>query len=79
MSAPFWFLLGFWVGGCAGFFLFACLQVARDAARMSVARDAARMSDVQWSALNHNGRQIKEMDGKRPGRRELFYADEAGC
>ena len=25
-----WFLLGFWVGGSAGFLLFACVQASRD-------------------------------------------------
>jgi hypothetical protein len=26
-----WFLLGFWIGGSAGFLLFACVQASRDA------------------------------------------------
>jgi len=26
-----WFLVGFWVGGSAGFLLFACVQASRDA------------------------------------------------
>lgn len=45
MSPALWMLLGFWLGGCAGFFLFACLQVARDSARDST-------STRQWSALD---------------------------
>jgi hypothetical protein len=28
----FWVLMAFWTGGCAGFLLFALMQVARDSA-----------------------------------------------
>jgi hypothetical protein len=38
-----WFLLGFWGGGSAGFLLFACLQVSRDAGRVT---DAAHLPRV---------------------------------
>jgi hypothetical protein len=27
----FWVLMAFWMGGCAGFLLFALMQIARDA------------------------------------------------
>lgn len=47
MSAFLWFMLAFWIGGCAGFLVFASLQVSRD---------SARLSDATWSPLNGDSR-----------------------
>ncbi len=46
MSAFTWILLGLWMAGCAGFFVFACVQIARD---------AAHMSDLPWPGLKRGG------------------------
>ena len=54
MIASAWFLLGLWVGGTAGFLLFACLQVSRDCERPKfAARQSAPFgSEPQFHARN---------------------------
>ena len=43
MTALTWFLVGLWVGGTAGFLLFAWMQITRDGERSA---DAAALREV---------------------------------
>lgn len=69
MSNFLWFMFGIWIGGTAGFLLFAFLQMSRD---------AARLADSQWSKLDRDGRATTNV-GSSSKRRPRFRASEAGC
>ncbi len=53
MSAMFWFLLGLWIGGSAGFLL---------SAFMSVAGDGERRADAALAKLRRAARRIESRD-----------------
>ena len=61
MSALLWFLLGLWVGGTAGFLLFACLQVSRDAERAGDIALRRHLSPSQLAAITLEIEKIKAL------------------
>ena len=61
MAALFWFLLGLWVGGTAGFVLFACLQVSRDSERADDTAPRRELSPSQLAAITLEIERIKAL------------------